>query len=315
MVNAQCAALASAGFDVDPLFTEELVAAVADLIERGEANGEKTGIWEEICDIAQRGKLAWYEHVQCDHMGVDEDNRSTFGVGGSESQFLGANILRVGFSWKKCADSTCLQNPPAPLDKRGRTYNQSLVDVSDSLIPNLTLMTHKSLGGGHTNTFFRQVKAKVKCVLPKDERDKYCDSDGFFSPDKMIVNRPLFKDALNKGLRFLCFHWQCRYIWQQLPDFAQGALNTSVQGDQSEVEGMLKIHMLAATTPRREDGAVDWKQVERVAVQSMPFWASWAPALCKYVAANAGGEDGALLKELALYANRLAQQNLDPPGH
>ena len=115
MVKARCLALESAGFEVDPLFTVELVVGVADLLQKGEASGGKTGVWEEICDHGHTGKVAWHEHVQCDHMGVDEANRSTFGVGGSESQFFGGNILRPGSSWEQCADSTSLQNPFAPL--------------------------------------------------------------------------------------------------------------------------------------------------------------------------------------------------------
>ena len=124
-----------------------------------------------------------------------------------------------------------------------------------------------SIGGGHTNTFLRQVHAGVRCVVAK-----LGDQDGRLNAELLCVNRPLFKEALG-GLRWKVFHWQAPWVWPGLADFAQGALNTVVQGEQTEIELCLKLHRLAQgmTDSGRE---VDWASIENQACTSMPTCAA-----------------------------------------
>ena len=189
MPTFACLVLAAAGFAVDPHFTEELVAKIDALLQQGVASGEITGAWEQICGVGKEGGVAWPGHVQPDHCGVHPANRSAFGVGGSESQHLGSRILKVGWSWNKCADSTCFQMPPHPLDAPGIAYNKSLVDLSDALIPPLQMLTHMSIGGGHTNTWLRQCNTKSKCILPKPDSAMLVDESGCLSREKMCIGR------------------------------------------------------------------------------------------------------------------------------
>ena len=301
MPTFACNVLAAAGFDVDPHFTEELVAKVNSALQQGLASGEFTGTWEQICGDGIEARVAWPGHVKPDHCGVHPANRSKFGVGGSESQHLGSRILKVGWSWKKCNESTCFQMPPHPLDAPGIAYNKSLVDLSDALIPPLQMLTHMSIGGGHTNTWLRQCIARSKCILSKPDSDMLVDERGCLSSEKMCIGRPAFEDALQKGLHFLIWHWQAPYIWPAFADFAQEALNTVVQGDQSEVEVMLRLHKLAAAMTRAGK-EINWPALEKAATQSMPGCAPWISALSMYVAKNAGGEQGELMIELGQYA-------------
>jgi len=98
-----CREIEDAGHQVHEMFTEELVGAVELLIQQGVASGEYQGVWEEICTAAELEHVAWYANVAAEHCGIHPANRSAFGVGGTDSQNLGGNILKVGFSWnKKC---------------------------------------------------------------------------------------------------------------------------------------------------------------------------------------------------------------------
>ena len=296
-----CREIEDAGHQVHEMFTEELVGAVELLIQQGVASGEYQGVWEEICTTAETEHVAWYANVAAEHCGIHPANRSAFGVGGTDSQNLGGNILKVGFSWKKSAESTAFQTPPPPLDQPIMIYNTNLVEVSDNLIPPLQQLTHVSIGGGHTNTFIRQCKARVRCVISGPDPERLCDENGHLDPDKIVIGRPAFKEALKTGMRFLVFHWQAAYIWPGLPDFAQQALNTTVQGQQSEVEVMLRLHKLASACVKAGT-EINWSSIERMATQSMPFCAGWISALSTYVSKNAGGESGELMVELATYA-------------
>jgi hypothetical protein len=82
---------------------------------------------------------------------VHPGNRTTFGVGGSESQHLGFGIHSVGFSWARCAGATATQTPPSPLNAQAKEYNDMLVDMSDGATPPLRLTRCLTIGGGHDN--------------------------------------------------------------------------------------------------------------------------------------------------------------------
>jgi hypothetical protein len=264
MALASASTGAFKGVEIDRnLFTPQLVAAVKDLFAKAGRTGEKTSIWEEIVSLCKEGSVAWTAQVAPDRVGVHQSNRSTFGVGGADAQHLGDKILSVGFSWAKCGDCTAIQSPPPPHDAEIVEYNKLLEAFSDGLIPQGKPFQAYSVGGGHTNVFLRQVKAGVRSLIP--ER---ADATGHLSAEGLSVSRPAFKSALEKGLVFTIFHWQAPIVWEQLPDFAQSSLNVIVAGDQSEIEVMLKIHMMITSAAAQSDGPVDMKAIDQAACKS-----------------------------------------------
>ena len=165
MAMVVCPALEKAGVAVDQLFTPQLVENIGALLKKGRETGEKQGIWDQIRQEGTKANIAWRAHVPPEYCGVDKGNRSSLGVGGSESQHLGYKILSVGWSWQKCNDSNLFQMPPQPLAAAQVEFNDNLVALSDGLVPPLASLTHVSFGGGHTNTWLRQVKAGTRCIL------------------------------------------------------------------------------------------------------------------------------------------------------
>ena len=137
-------------YDIDPIFTDSVISHVNILIEKGISSGEKVGILRQIISYMYTHFVAWDESSQPDQTGVHPGNRSTFGVGGTDSQHLGFNILSVGFAWEECKDATAIQAPPAPLNKEAKDYNDMLVEVSDGLIPPLRLIRCLTIAGGGT---------------------------------------------------------------------------------------------------------------------------------------------------------------------
>ena len=296
-------------YEVDGIYSQEVIKTIDELIAKGIKSGEKVGMWEQVIQDMYDGSIAWDESSQPDQTGVHPGNRSTFGVGGTESQHLGFAILSVGWSWNKCKDATAIQTPPIPLNVEAKAYNNMLVDMSDGLIPQLRLMRCLTIGGGHTNVWLRQCNGRVTCILGKDS--DYADAKGKLCPEKLSIGRPLFAEALKDGLKYRMIHWQAPYIFPDLVEFAQSALNTEVRGGQSEIEILLVLHQLAhAATSRGEQ--ISWPKIEEQACKSMPQCKPWIAALSSYVSVNAGGTEGQLLKELAQYAKAFGSGEKGP---
>ena len=73
-------------------------------------------------------------------------------------------ILKAGFSLKKSSDATAFQSPPTHTEhfRKAKAFNDKQCSLSNGLVPPLVKLTLLSVGGTHTNTFCRQVKAAVK---------------------------------------------------------------------------------------------------------------------------------------------------------
>ena len=296
-------------YDLADIYTPTVIKTIDELIAKGIKSGEKVGIWEQVLQNMYGASIAWDESSPPDQTGVHPGNRTTFGVGGTESQHLGFGILSIGFSWSRCSDATATQTPPSPLDAQAKEYNDMLIDMSDGLIPPLRLMRCLTIGGGHTNVWLRQCNGRVKCILGKEQ--EYADDAGNLCPEKLSIGRPPFADAMKYGLKYRMIHWQASYIFEGLVEFAQSALNTEVRQGQSEIEILLVLQKLAnAATNRGEP--ISWPAIEEQACKSMPQCRPWINALSAYVSMNAGGADGQLLKELAQYSKAFGSGEKGP---
>lgn len=282
------------------------MSQVNELISKGQSTGARLAAWEEIQTVLLDKKLAWYAHASPDHVGVHPCNRSKLGVGGSEAHHHGARILQAGFSWKKSSDATAFECPPEPHDADAKAENDTLVNLSGGLIPPLAQLKLLSVGGGHTNTFLRAVNASCSSAV-----QKLADERGVLNPEQLCIGRPTFREALEKGLKWLVIHWQAPQVWPELPHFVQSALNTHSSTQQSEVEVMLGMHQLhtQAVALQRE---ADWSHIQEVACYSMPPCAPYIATLASYVQANSGGIAGELLQELAAFSKAFACSEQGP---
>ena len=154
-----------------------------------------------------------------------------------------------------------------------------------------------SIGGGHTNTFLRQVKAGVKAVVSKMQ-----DKNGNLNADEICVNKPDLRLAVDKGLKWFVMHWKCPFVWPLLPHLIQGALNIEAKGVVGEVECALNFHMEWMASIECGE-VVDWHKIEEIVSQSLPNCSGYMHALAQYVEANSGGEDAELLRQLSSISN------------
>ena len=281
-------------------YSADVVSKVQKLLDEGSASGARVAGWEEIQEVLAKAKLGWTTQMPPDLVGVHPCNRSYLGVGGSEAHFHGRQILQAGFSWAKAADATSVEAPPPPLDKEAVEENEKFVSLSDGLIPPLSQMKLMSVGGGHTNTFLRAVKAGCRSAV-----ESLADPSGRLNVEILGANRPAFREAVSQGLKWFVIHWRAPELWPQLLDFVQKALNTVARNEQGEIEVMLDLHRQwkACVLAGRE---ADWSKIEEAACWSMPPCAPYIRSLVTFVNANSGGVDGTLMDELSRFFKTFA---------
>ena len=146
------------------------------------------------------------------------------------------------------------------------------------------------------------------CITPIPELQ---NEHGRLSVGHLCVGRSAFKEALDKGLRWLILHWQCQTVWPKLGQFVQQALNTEARGVQTEIEVMLSMHEGYSQAVQSNEEP-DWDGIQKAACFSLPPCATYADALASYVKMNAGGLQGTLLHELSLFQKKFAASEKGP---
>ena len=247
------------------IFTPEVVALVGGRIAIAKATGERTTAWEEIEDILVAHKMGRKNvRMPPEFVGVHPENRSRFGVGGSDAQVHLKELLVEGFSFKKSADATAVETPPPPHDVACKKFNDDLEATSRGLIPPVFELKLNSCGASHTNVGCRRVKAGVRSIVPE-----LADENGNFDYAKLTLNRPSFKDALDNGMCWFVLHWACPFAWPDLLSLIEKTLNTDARGGQGEVEMMLHLQAQRVRALRAGEDA-NWKKICDDAKTSLP---------------------------------------------
>ena len=84
------------------MFTDALIQQVQAQIDQANATGQLTTAWENVQEMLLAAGVAQKNlQIKSELVGVSQHNRSKLGVGGSEAQVHGAEILQEGYSQKK----------------------------------------------------------------------------------------------------------------------------------------------------------------------------------------------------------------------
>ena len=100
------------------------------ILDQAELSGARVSAWDEIQNLFTAAGLGRVAQVVSDFVGIHESNRSKLGVGGSEAHHYSADILKIGFSWKRASDASAFECPPQPYDQEAVRVNQSSVQPS-----------------------------------------------------------------------------------------------------------------------------------------------------------------------------------------
>ena len=206
-------------------FSVPTVAAVQKCIDKAMKDGCYIPAWEEIEKVLVSNSLAWTACIQPHFVGVSTQNRSKMGLEPSRVHVHGADILAAGWSFKKASDAVCLEIPSGEAGAKQLAYNRTLVETSDGLLPHSEHLKYVSIGGSHTNYFLRAVNAGCKTI----SSDLDADGDGFLNKDKLILNNPLFTQALNEGMPWTVIAADAPMHWPLLVTVVTKALNVEAR--------------------------------------------------------------------------------------
>ena len=227
---------------IDAKYTPELRSEVTRLLKEAEQAGQKVSVFESVVSLLEKQGLVWKAQIAPEFVGTHPQNRSEAMVSCTEAHQHGLEILKVGWSSRKCADATCVQAPPPPRYAMFDAVNKREVQLSDGKIPPLASLQYLSVGSSHTNVFLRSVKAG--CVAAVDGLSQ--TADGRMSLDALSLSQPAFKDACLKGMTWTVLHHQIDLVWPTLVPVIQSALNISAQSGQGELEIMFEISRMRA---------------------------------------------------------------------
>ena len=133
--------------------------------------------------------------------------RSSLGVQGLGVHHHGASIIGAGFSLQKCSDVVAFECPPAPFDEEVIKANKELVDLAGGYIPACEAIRLVAIGGNHTNTFLRCVKAGVKTQV-----ESLQDANGKLDAMHTGANEPIFLKTVEEGITWLILDWRLLHI-------------------------------------------------------------------------------------------------------
>ena len=146
------------------LYAKALVEQVQSLLNDAEVTGCKVAAWDQVQELLLGAALAWRARYPPNFVGVHYENRSKHGVVAADAHKHGEQIVIVGFSFRKAADATAVEHDENDIIQV--TFNRSLVQLSDNMIPELTQLKIVSIGASHTNVFLRALRARSRTCIP-----------------------------------------------------------------------------------------------------------------------------------------------------
>ena len=180
----------------------QVVSAIDVIIERLEAIG-----------------LAYRLSIPPELMGVNPKNRNGYGLSPVEVHALGADIVKIGWSWAACAHAVAVEDDP----------QQTIASFSEQLSienPGLAHMTKSkikfgSLSCSHTSAFLAAVKEGV-------ETDEGTIAvDGRLSAANLGNRDPELNKALAQGLNWTVLRAEVPEMYESLCDHIQHAKNAT----------------------------------------------------------------------------------------
>ena len=263
----------------DPKYTKAVVDEVNALLSQVQGGGPRVSTVESIMQVLKRAGLAWTAQIAPEFIGCHPSNRSGAMVSASESHKLGSDILKSGWSWKKSADSTCMEAPPpGPRLEAMIEANERITLFSEGQIPPLAAPRFFSMGGSHTNLFLRSVKANSLAAFAGLSNSP----DGKLNYDLLTLNRPEFRIACDKGMQWTVLHCDCDVVWPALIPLVQAGLNTTAASGQGEIEILLEISRMRDMA-LKSGAEPAWDSFIVSAKSSLPKCSSYVETLATFV--------------------------------
>lgn len=201
--------------------------------------------------------LAYKVRLPPSWVGVHPTNRGGYGVSQTEVHALGAEILRMGWSWEACRHAICIED-----DKKGtvKAFSAAMTGKMDGLAPTTSECKFGSLACSHTNQFLCCVGAEVPCEID------VLSVNGRMSKSRIFDIDPEMKTAVLDGMVWIVLKAEVAETFPTLCDLVQVAKNGPGSAQRSESEFQTLLRIAAAVKMVSTNGpcgvSVDWAAVK-----------------------------------------------------
>ena len=273
------------------------IVDILSVIDKGEKLQVVAAV-DKILALLEDSKLAYRQSIQPHLVGCHMVNRNGYGLSPIEVHSVGAEIVKLGWSWSACAHAVCVEET---VDGDIGRFSESLSAMSNMLAPSTAKdVAFGSLSCSHTNAFL----AAVNAGCPTNEAGLAID--GRLSAAAIGGKDALFNEALANGLRWTVVRREVPLLYPTLCELIQHAKNatSTVARKESEVQLLLRIQemMEAEMGPGVDKRPVDWETLySKVMHRVISSDVGDVKALVNFVKRWGGGSGGKFISDLRLF--------------
>jgi hypothetical protein len=203
-----------------------LSMALKPLVDRATCHGVEDSVIvyckEEIMNILLTHKYAYRAQWHAKVVGVHPCNRNGEGILWPRAQSRIVKIRTIGWSWTT-SEVNAVNIEDHPMKKHIAKNTVKICSQSDKFAKyNVDEIKSGSLGAGHCNHGIAMVIDEVPCEFPR------ISEHGKMSYNK-VASDPGFKEAIDKGMRWVTIRWEVEEEFPQIPSIIQSALNAVAQ--------------------------------------------------------------------------------------
>ena len=267
-------------YPTDVAWTTSVINTLKDIKTAAETTGALCAGADKFLNVMLKAGVAWYQEIEVDAVGTSPYNRGGMGVTPSDAQVHGAEVVSVGIV-KSLAEKTAVALQKHPHEDFELEANNAVTAASNGLLPALKRLEASSIGTSHTNVFFRQVKHRVRSLLPA-----LSDAAGKLDYEK-IVNNDDAVLIMKVGIKWLVLHWQLEQLVPGSCEFIQKALNVEARQQRSELE--VALDMWANAKRDGEGGKpVNWDAIAEKAGKALCVCRPWLKSITAFLAKHGG---------------------------
>jgi hypothetical protein len=199
-----------------------LLPLVKRATDHGVADSVIVSCKEQIITLLHEFKYAYVSQWYAKLVGVHPRNRNREGLLWPRAHTRVFKVRNVGWSWKTSeASAVCIEDHPT--SKHIAKFTVKVCSQSDHFARYVEdEIKLGSLGAGHCNHGIACVIDGVPCEIPEISENKKMSYH-------KVASDPGFKEAIDKGMRWVTLRWEVEADFPEIPNIIQSALNAISQ--------------------------------------------------------------------------------------
>ena len=245
---------------------------------------------DKIIDRLIEAKLAYRMRIPPALVGAHPKNRNTYGISPVEVHALGADIVKLGWSWAACSHAICVEDSNCEVGN----FTERLTKQPGLATQLSTVVKYGSLSCSHTNTFLNA------CIAGIETDESSLQVGGRLSASVLGDNDALLKEAIEKGLQWTVIRADVPSTYPTLCDLVQHAKNASHSIARRESESQLLL-VIQEVVEMAGTANIDWARLQTKLLLRHITQADALPSLIAFTKRWGGGVGGMFIRDLRVF--------------